>query len=185
MNESSLHLPLTASLGISVLWHMLNSVLHFFFNIIFREQTVKNLIDAASCDFWSGYVLFTDVQQKDYGYIRPGFATRSSKLQVHQRHEFKGLKVKGLNLLSDYCKRWKLKINVSKTKIMIFRKSGQLPRNMAFVYDNEPLEIVSTMRYLGIVFTPGGSFSEAQTHWRGKHKKQFSKWINIYTNSPF
>ena len=51
----------------------------------------------------------------------------------------------GLDLLSDYCKRWKLKINVSKTKIMIFRKSGQLPRNMAFVYDNEPLEIVSTM----------------------------------------
>ena len=27
----------------------------------------------------------------------------------------------GLNLLSDYCLKWKLKVNVSKTKIMIFR----------------------------------------------------------------
>ena len=26
----------------------------------------------------------------------------------------------GLNLLSDYCTRWKLKVNVSKTKILIF-----------------------------------------------------------------
>ena len=90
----------------------------------------------------------------------------------------------GLDLLSDYCKRWKLKINVSKTKIMIFRKSGQLPRNMAFVYDNEPLEIVSTMRYLGIVFTPGGSFSEAQNTLAGQAQKaifKMNKYLHKFT----
>ena len=27
-----------------------------------------------------------------------------------------------LDLLTDYCKRWKLKVNVSKTKVMVFRK---------------------------------------------------------------
>ena len=85
----------------------------------------------------------------------------------------------GLDLLSDYCKRWTLKINVSKTKIMIFRKSGQLPRNMAFVYDNEPLEIVNTMRYLGIVFTPGGSFSEAQNTLAGQAQNSIFK-MNKY-----
>ena len=42
---------------------------------------------------------------------------------------------------------------------------------MAFVYDNEPLEIVSTMRYLGIVFTPGGSLSEAQNTLAGQAQK--------------
>ena len=41
----------------------------------------------------------------------------------------------GLNMLSDYCKRWKLKINVSKTKVMLFRKGGMLRRNLAFFYD--------------------------------------------------
>ena len=47
----------------------------------------------------------------------------------------------GLNMLSDYCKRWKLKINVSKTKVMMFRKGGMLRRNLAFSYDGELLEI--------------------------------------------
>ena len=44
---------------------MLDSILLFFFFFFFTfcEQTVKNLIDAASCDFWSGYLLFTDVER--------------------------------------------------------------------------------------------------------------------------
>ena len=49
----------------------------------------------------------------------------------------------GLDFLSNYCKRWKLKINVSKTKVMIFRRGGRLHRNLAFYYEGEPLEIVS------------------------------------------
>ena len=39
----------------------------------------------------------------------------------------------GLNLRSDYCTRWKLKVNVSKTKILISRKGGALPRNLVFM----------------------------------------------------
>ena len=46
---------------------------------------------------------------------------------------------------------------------MIFRKGGILPGNLAFTYNGIPLEIVNQFKYLGIVFTPGGSFSEAQT----------------------
>ena len=34
-----------------------------------------------------------------------------------------------LNMLSDYCRRWKLTVNVSKTKVRVFRKGGLLPRN--------------------------------------------------------
>ena len=54
----------------------------------------------------------------------------------------------GLDLLSNYCKRWKLNINVAKTKIMVFRRGGILPRNLVFYYDGEPLEIVSKFKYL-------------------------------------
>ncbi|MCG8034648.1 MAG: endonuclease/exonuclease/phosphatase family protein, partial [Candidatus Thiodiazotropha taylori] len=85
----------------------------------------------------------------------------------------------GLNMLSDYCQRWKLKINVSKTKIMVFRKGGILPRNLAFYYDGELLEIVSKFRYLGIVFTAGGSFSEAQNTLAGQAQKAIFK-MNKY-----
>ena len=49
----------------------------------------------------------------------------------------------GLNYLEVYCKRWKLMVNTSKTKIMVFRKGGTLPRNLEFLFDNNILEIVS------------------------------------------
>ena len=35
---------------------------------------------------------------------------------------------KGLNILTDYCEKWKLVVNTDKTKIMIFRKGGNLPK---------------------------------------------------------
>ena len=38
----------------------------------------------------------------------------------------------GLDLLDNYCDRWKLKVNTTKTKVMVFRKGGLLPRNMSF-----------------------------------------------------
>ena len=33
----------------------------------------------------------------------------------------------GLNVLEAYCERWKLTVNIDKTKIMVFRKGGILP----------------------------------------------------------
>ena len=38
----------------------------------------------------------------------------------------------GLNQLETYCKSCKLQVNTSKTKIMVFRKGGMLPRNLSF-----------------------------------------------------
>ena len=93
----------------------------------------------------------------------------------------------GLDLLSDYCGRWKLKVNVSKTKVLIFRKGGLLPRNLAFTYEDEPLEIVKSFKYLGIVFTPGGSFSEAQTTLAGQAQTaifKLNKYIYKFTFLP-
>ena len=65
----------------------------------------------------------------------------------------------GLQLLEDYCQRWKLTVNTKKTKIMVFRKQGRLRKNVAFYYNQERLEIVDSFSYLGIVFTTGGSFN--------------------------
>lgn len=35
---------------------------------------------------------------------------------------------KGLDVLCDYCQRWKLTVNTDKTKVMVFRKGGNLAR---------------------------------------------------------
>ena len=41
-----------------------------------------------------------------------------------------------LPALQECCKTWKLMVNTDKTKIMIFRKGGRLPKNLAFIYHN-------------------------------------------------
>lgn len=47
----------------------------------------------------------------------------------------------GLDILYEYCQVWKLKVNTNKTKIMIFRSGGILPRNLRFTYNDQNVEI--------------------------------------------
>ena len=84
-----------------------------------------------------------------------------------------------LNFLSEYCTRWKLKVNASKTKFLIFRKGGTLQGHFIFLYEDQHIEIVSSFKYSGIVFTTGGSFSEAQTTLAGQAQKAIYK-LNKY-----
>jgi len=56
-----------------------------------------------------------------------------------------------LNNLSTYSKLWKLKVNVEKTKIMVFSRNGRYSKNIRFVYEEEKLEIVKEFKYLGVI----------------------------------
>ena len=85
----------------------------------------------------------------------------------------------GLDVLSDYCSKWRLKVNTDKTKVMIFRKGGTLPRNLAFTYEGKIIEIVSKFVYLGITFTTGGSFAETHKTLSGQALKAIFK-LNQY-----
>lgn len=90
----------------------------------------------------------------------------------------------GLNLMAEYCNRWKLKVNVDKTKVMVFRKGGTLPRNLSFYYNGQQLEIISKFRYLGVVFTAGGSFSETLNTLAGQAQKaifKLNKYLHKFT----
>jgi hypothetical protein len=60
-------------------------------------------------------------------------------------------------------------------KVVIFRKVGRLSANMKFTYNNVTLEIVSKFTYLGLVYTPGGSMSEAQQTLAGQAGKAVYK----------
>ena len=54
---------------------------------------------------------------------------------------------------------------------MIFRQSGRVRAGTCFKYNGEELEIVSKFCYLGLVFTTGGSFSDAQATIAGQALK--------------
>ena len=68
---------------------------------------------------------------------------------------------------------------------MIFRKGGRLPHNLQFYYGDTVLEITNRYTYLGIVFTTGGSFSEAQSTLSGQAQKAIfvlNKYINKFVS---
>lgn len=68
---------------------------------------------------------------------------------------------KQLDSLNNYCNIWKLKVNVDKSKIVIFSK-GRLPNNMSFKYNDINIDIVSEFTYLGVLLSRSGSFAKAK-----------------------
>ena len=50
---------------------------------------------------------------------------------------------KSLNILDEYCNRWRLTVNISKTKILVFRKEGRVPDSLLFIYLSIYLYILS------------------------------------------
>ena len=75
-----------------------------------------------------------------------------------------------LNDLSGYCTEWKLKVNSSKTKVIIFskRKPKVMPK---LVFDNKVLEIVTEFKYLGVVFKSTGSFNNCKVYLKEQATK--------------
>ena len=55
-----------------------------------------------------------------------------------------------LDKLNIYCKRWNLKVNVEKTKVMIFEKGRKTIADIYF--DDEKLELIEAFKYLGLTF---------------------------------
>ena len=66
---------------------------------------------------------------------------------------------------------------------MIFKKSGRLPNNTVCNCDNVEIEIVKHFTYL--VFSTGGSFSEAQSAVSDQALKaifQINKYLHKFTS---
>ena len=67
-----------------------------------------------------------------------------------------------------YCEKWNLKVNVQKSKIVIFRRGRTLIEEINFTYSGNVIEKVNTLNYLGLVFTNNGSFQNALKTLAGK-----------------
>ena len=59
----------------------------------------------------------------------------------------------GLQIYEEYCNIWKLEVNTSKTKVIIFSKDNNSNYEFKFKYKDEILEIVSEFKYLGVLFS--------------------------------
>lgn len=52
-----------------------------------------------------------------------------------------------INNLSEYCDLWGLEVNISKTKVMVFRKRGPTFNNEKWSFKSEKLDIVDDFNY--------------------------------------
>ena len=66
-----------------------------------------------------------------------------------------------LNNFNEYSKLWKLKVNIDKTKIMVFSTS-RTAENVHFLYNEKEIETVTEFNYLGVTFTKNGKFKLAK-----------------------
>ena len=77
-----------------------------------------------------------------------------------------------LDRLEDYCNNWCLGVNFSKTKVLIFNKSGKLI-NDKFLLNGVEIQNVQNYKYLGLVFSVSGSFTQAQKDLYNRGLKAF------------
>ncbi len=61
---------------------------------------------------------------------------------------------KEIDVIANFCHKWGLQANLSKTKVMVFRNGGPLRQNEKWFYNGVRLEVVSAYKYLGSMFTP-------------------------------
>ena len=66
-----------------------------------------------------------------------------------------------LNNLKEYCQEWGLEVNRSKTKVMVFAKYGHKQPTRNIYIGSEPLEWVSSYKYLGIEVHNNGNMTNS------------------------
>ena len=66
-----------------------------------------------------------------------------------------------INLMEEYCHLWKLKINVSKSKVTVFSR-GKIRNRPEFYFGENKLDVVFHYIYLGLNFNFNGKFTVAK-----------------------
>ena len=87
---------------------------------------------------------------------------------------------RGLDCMYEYCNTWRLKLNVNKSKIVIF-KIGRRRMNESWFYGDSELNVSNEMSYLGLMFSCGGALTRAQnTLAEQAFKATFSLFTYFY-----
>lgn len=78
---------------------------------------------------------------------------------------------KMLDTLNLYADKWKLEVNVSKTKMVVFRNGGKIKYYEKCFYNDVELDIVDVFTYLGVDFKFNGKFDCTQNSIATKARK--------------
>ena len=83
-----------------------------------------------------------------------------------------------IELVEHWCKKWRLQVNVNKTKIMHIRPKNCDKSTYDFRYNDECLESVDKYRYLGVIFDVNGNIQECANTLAKSGKRALGSLIN-------
>ena len=82
-----------------------------------------------------------------------------------------------INKLHSYAKKWQLSVNIKKTKLMVFNKM-RIHHPLSILLGNQIINSCLEYDYLGITFTPNGSFKLARESLYKKARKAYYSFLN-------
>ena len=77
---------------------------------------------------------------------------------------------KCLDVLSEFCSKWELSVNLNKTKTMVFQKKNKQANKYTFKYNDEVVETVSHYTYLGMKISGYSDFTKGTDVLSNKDK---------------
>ena len=89
---------------------------------------------------------------------------------------------KALDNVSGYCRKWKMDINIEKTKIMCLNQKDKVQPQ--FKYNQINIKFANEYKYLGIIFSNNGTFKSAIQDLYNKGLKAYFKLTQILNPFP-
>ena len=80
-----------------------------------------------------------------------------------------------IDILKHFADNFLMTFNMSKTKIIVFRKGGFLAANEVWRYGDEEIEVVNSYKYLGLYFTTKLCLTQAVADLAAKAKIRTSQ----------
>ena len=87
---------------------------------------------------------------------------------------------RSLSKLEDYSQRWKLNVNVKKTKILVFNKAGRNIK-LSVRFGNNHITSCENYKYLGTIFVSSGSFKLARIALHKKAARAFFSFLSDFS----
>ena len=91
-----------------------------------------------------------------------------------------------IDKLHTYCNKWRLKVNASKSQVLVFKK-GRVNSNESWYYGETQLTVATKISYLGLVFTTNGQNYQTQLALSEQANKavfQLHKNISSFSSMP-
>ena len=94
----------------------------------------------------------------------------------------------GLDILYDYCDRWKLTINTEKTSIIIFRKGGNVTQHDHLFFGDRRLNLLHKVSYLDLTSSSRGKFARTLSNLADRGLRAMFKLFRsndeLYASKP-